>query len=117
MATQDDLTAAARADVQKFYYSLNAGVEGGEHQDADEHQDIDRIMAFLQQTRQAALREAIERIGEEVCDQTEYQCNTITRIIAILDRLISEGGMNNSPADRKLRFSTRTPLGHFERRG
>lgn len=37
-----DLTAE-RAALQKFYYSLNAGMEGGRYQETDEQQNIDRL--------------------------------------------------------------------------
>ena len=103
MAPQDDLTAAERAAVQKFYYSLNAGVEGGEHQDADEHQDIDRIMALLQQTRQQALRKAAKEVRtQKADDKVAEDLNqtlsfdtynmTLESIASKLDQLASEGG-------------------------
>jgi len=103
MAPQDDLTAE-RAALQKFYYSLNAGVEGGRHQEADEQQDIDRLMALLKTARQDALREAKEEIerfidysGGCVGTQNDLRVVAVNRFITIniaplLDRLASEGG-------------------------
>ena len=57
MAPQDDLTAE-RAALQSFYYCLHAGVEGGELQERYEQEDIGKIVALVQKTRQEALREA-----------------------------------------------------------
>ena len=55
-------------EVQKFYYSLNAGVEGGGHQEIDEQQDMDRIIDLLAQTRRAALLEAAQVIPRNWLD-------------------------------------------------
>ena len=51
------MTPQEREGILKFYYSLNAGVEGGGHQEIDEQQDMDRIIDLLAQTRRAALLE------------------------------------------------------------
>ncbi len=55
-------TAQRRAEAQKFYYSLNAGCDGGlsgvKAQIRDEQEDISKICALIEQTRRAALEEA-----------------------------------------------------------
>jgi hypothetical protein len=62
------VTPQEREGIQKFYYSLNAGVEGGGHQEIDEQQDMDRIIDLLAQTRRAALLEAAQVIPRNWLD-------------------------------------------------
>ena len=71
-------------EVQKFYYSLNAGVEGGGHQEIDEQQDMDRIIDLLAQTRRAALLEAVEFLKL-------MPMLTKDNAIAVLTKLAQEG--------------------------
>ena len=62
------MTPQEREGIQKFYDSLNAGVEGGGHQEIDEQQDMDRIIDLLAQTRRAALLEAAQVIPRNWLD-------------------------------------------------
>ena len=97
------MTPQERESIQKFYYSLNAGVEGGGHQEIDEQQDIDRIIDLLAQTRRAALLEAVDEIERFIdysggCVGTENDPRVVAvnrfitiNIVPLLNRIAQEG--------------------------
>jgi hypothetical protein len=83
------VTPQEREGIQKFYYSLNAGVEGGGHQEIDEQQDMDRIIDLLAQTRRAALRDVLSDLDSLHWKEHWYADQLRKKIN---DRLASEGG-------------------------
>ena len=87
------MTPQEREGIQKFYYSLNAGVEGGGHQEIDEQQDMDRIIDLLAQTRRAALLEAAKLVGDYNCmhDHGKKATKACDDVFDELHRLAQEG--------------------------
>ena len=100
----ESVTPQERAAIQSFYYRLHARVEGGEFQERYEQEDIGRIIELLDETRRAALLEAMEKVkdrallwrshgGAKIAFPYDHltvegECDVIA---AALDRLAQEG--------------------------